>query len=428
MKIGIIGAGLTGLTAAYELSKKGHDVIVFEKENIPGGFASGFKNSHWEWQLERYYHHCFTNDNSILELAKEINFNFLRIRPKTATFINRKIYQLDSPVTLLKFPLLNPLQRLRMGISLALLRYNPFWKLTESKKASEILPKLMGKKGYELIWEPLFKNKFSTFKRQISLVWFWARVKKRTTELTYPEGGFQKFIEKLTEAIKKKNGLIFLNNEVVKIKENEKIFITTKTKNGELNNHQFDKIIFTLPSKLFIKINPSTPKTYREKLLKFKYLCVHNLVLRLKEPFLKNDTYWLNICDEKSPVTGVVEHTNFIDKKYYKNEHIIYLLNYLEKTDKRYKMDACELVNFYDSFLTKINKNYKKNIIGIKLFKDDFAQTIISTNYSKNILPFTTPFKNIYLANSSQVYPWDRGTNYAVELGKKIAKFVNKKG
>lgn len=427
MKIGIIGAGLTGLTAAYELSKKGHDVFVFEKGNAPGGLASGFKDDKWEWQLEKYYHHCFTNDNSILDLAKKIKFNFLKIRPKTATFINGKIYQLDSPITLLKFPLLNPIQRLRMGVSLALLRYNPFWRLTESKKASEVLPKLMGKRGYKLIWEPLFKNKFSNFKNQISLAWFWARIKKRTTELTYPEGGFQEFINQLSQEIHNKNGQILLENEVVEIKKNEKIVVTTKNKMAKLNNYQFDKIIFTLQSNYFAKIFPSLPKDYKAKLLKFKSLCVHNLILRLKSSFLDDGTYWLNICDSKSPITGIIEHTNFINKKCYKNEHIVYLLNYLEKTDKRYNMNADELICFYDSFLKKIKKDYKKNIIGLRLFKNEFAQTIISTNYSKNILPFTTPFKNVYLANVNQVYPWDRGTNYAVELGKKVAKFVNKK-
>ena len=31
---------------------------------------------------------------------------------------------------------------------------------------------------------------------------------------------------------------------------------------------------------------------------------------------------------------------------------------------------------------------------------------------------------NVFLANIQQVYPWDRGTNYAVELGQKAAKLI----
>jgi hypothetical protein len=50
-----------------------------------------------------------------------------------------------------------------------------------------------------------------------------------------------------------------------------------------------------------------------------------------------------------------------------------------------------------------------------------FAQPIVTTNYSRNIPSLITPLPGIYLANIQQVYPWDRGTNYAVELGSKVA-------
>ena len=42
MRIGIIGAGMTGLTAAYHLSKAGHEVIIYEHAPFIGGHASTF--------------------------------------------------------------------------------------------------------------------------------------------------------------------------------------------------------------------------------------------------------------------------------------------------------------------------------------------------------------------------------------------------
>jgi len=59
MHVAIIGAGLTGLTAAYELQKKGHSVQIFEKEFLPGGLAMGFQRDNWEWPLEKHYHHIY---------------------------------------------------------------------------------------------------------------------------------------------------------------------------------------------------------------------------------------------------------------------------------------------------------------------------------------------------------------------------------
>ena len=83
-----------------------------------------------------------------------------------------------------------------------------------------------------------------------------------------------------------------------------------------------------------------------------------------------------------------------------------------------------EMLKMFDPYLKKINPNYSKNIIDYELFKTLFAQPVITTNYSKIIPPLRTPLKNVFLANMEQVYPWDRGTNYAVELGQRIAELT----
>ena len=70
MKVGIIGAGITGLTSAYDLSKAGHDVVVFESSNQLGGHASTFEVQ--GTPLERGYHHWFTSDDDILTLMEEV--------------------------------------------------------------------------------------------------------------------------------------------------------------------------------------------------------------------------------------------------------------------------------------------------------------------------------------------------------------------
>lgn len=424
MKIGIIGAGFTGLASAYYLSKQGHTVTVFEKDTKPGGLAIGYNEKEWKWTLESHYHHWFTNDKSVLSLAREINHTVIIKRPKTSSFVKNNIYQLDSPLSLLSFPELSLLNRLRMGFALSLLKYNPIWKPLEKFRAEPYLRTMMGKRGYELVWKPLMDNKLGKYSNSVSLAWFWARIYKRTPRLAYPEGGFLQFAQHLQKEIIKRGGVFNYDTEITKLSSDENPTIEFKKQNNNLKTAQFDKIIVTVPSPLFIKISPSLPEAYKESLGKLKGIGAINLILRLSEPFFKEGTYWLSMCDIKSPILAIVEHTNFMNKKNYNNEHLLYLGNYMETNDKRFSMNEKELLKLYHPWLAKINPRYERSIINSKLFKAPFAQPIIPRNYSKHIPSFRTPLKNVFLVNIQQVYPWDRGTNYAVELGKKIADAI----
>lgn len=425
MNIAIIGAGFTGLSAAYQLVKKGHSVTVFEKESFPGGLAVGYTEKGWDWTLEKAYHHWFTNDTAVLSLAKEINHKVFIKTPLTNWYVNGKIYQFASLKAALTFPLLSPFERTRQLFALGILRVNPFWKPLEKLKTQASMKKLMGKKTYEMLWEPLMKNKFGIYFKDISLAWFWARIKKRTESLAYPEKGFLDFSDHLAKVIEKKGGIVHFDTEILSLNPKTKQVQITFNKNGVMHDESFDKVIVTLPSFHFLKLAPTLPQDYKEKLLKLKGLGASNLILRLKKPFFNDNTYWLSIADDSSPIMAIVEHTNFMDKKNYNNEHLVYLGNYLSSTDKNYLKNEEELLRDYDPFLVKINPDYKENLIDYKLFKVPFAQPIIPPNYSKMIPPFKTPLSNVFLANIQQVYPWDRGTNYAVELGEKVAELVN---
>lgn len=419
MKIAIIGAGFSGLAAAYTLVKKGHTVTVFEKDSAPGGLAIGYQETGWDWTLEAFYHHWFTNDDAVLDLARQLHYPVIIKRPKTSSYIDNAIYQLDSPLTLLTFSKLPLFDRLRMAAVLGVLRYNPWWQPLEKVTAVKILKKTMGRKAFDMLWGPLLKGKFGSYTKDISLAWFWARISKRTTSLAYPQGGFLRFAQTVAEAIKKQGGNIVYNAAIEKIEE---------TKNGVSLGKSygtFDKVIVTLPSFAFIRLAPQLPQDYTKKLLNLYGLGADMLILRLKNPFFSDGTYWLNVCDENAPVLAIVEHTNFMDKKQYNNEHIVYLGNYLPREHENFSLTAEQLLKKFDPYLQKINPEYKSSLIGIKKFSTPFAQPIIPINYSKMIPPFETPLKNVFLANMQQVYPWDRGTNYAVELGEKVAHLIS---
>ncbi|KKR71552.1 MAG: hypothetical protein UU81_C0002G0015 [Microgenomates group bacterium GW2011_GWC1_41_8] len=420
MNIAIIGAGFTGLSVAYRLLQSGHNVTIFEKDPQPGGLAIGYQEKGWEWTMEAFYHHWFTNDASILGLAEELNFPVIIKRPKTSSLIDGKIYQLDSPRTLLSFAKLSFSERVQMGVVLAFLRFNPFWRPLEKVSATKFLSKTVGKNAYELLWKPLLMSKFGKYTESISLAWFWARIVKRTTNLAYPKGGFLRFAQHLAKVIQKKGGSIQYNVSVENISE----------KNGKVSlgkQGTFNKVIVTLPSFAFLKLAPSLPSDYQKSLMQLKGLGAVVVIMRLKRPFFTDGTYWLNVCEPGAPILAVVEHTNFMDSKHYNNEHLIYLGHYLPKEHTYFSLSAEDLLKTLDPFLRRLNPEYNKSLIGLKKFSVPFAQPIIPINYSRQVPSMITPFQNVYLANIQQVYPWDRGTNYAVELGEQVAGVIMKK-
>lgn len=419
MKIAIIGAGFTGLSAAYFLSKKRYDVSVFEKEKTPGGLAIGFKNNNWDWYLDRYYHHIFTSDMNIRKLSDEIGIKIIFTRPKTKSLIDHKIYSFDTPMDVIKFDKLSLVERLRMGLVLAYLKINPFWQSLENISADNFLPKFMGNNPYRVLWEPLLSSKFGEYKKEIPLSWFWARIKKRSAQLGYPEGGFQNLANRIEARLKNRGVKFYFQTEVKEIRKESNKF--------KISDFYFDKVIFTPSCEVFLKMVKDLPKDYVSRLKKLKTLAFLNLVLILKKQFLADGTYWLNVCNKNYPFLSVIEHTNFIDKKYYGNQHLVYIGKYLDTNDPILSKSPSELLEIYDPYLKKINPTYRFSLIAYHLFADFYAQPVITLNYSKIIPSLETPIENLSLANMQQVYPWDRGVNYAVELGERVANEILQK-
>ena len=420
MKIGIIGAGFGGLSAGYLLSKEGFDVTIIEADEKPGGLAVGFKEPGWKWSIEKHYHHWFYSDWAIRNLAKEVRHKVIFERPKTSTYIDGEVYQLDSPTSLLRFSKLPMLDRLRIGAVLGYLKVMPDWRSLEAITAERFLKKYMGEVSWRILWQPLFEKKFSEYANKIPASWFWARIKKRSAKLGYPQGGYLSFAETLSKRIEDNGEIIY--KTIVK---------SIETKNGgfevvtDKEKFDFDRVICTLPSSLFLKVTKNLPERYKERLMGLKGLGAINLMLSLKKQFLDDGTYWLNVNERDFPFLGVIEHTNFMNKGYYGDEHMIYVGNYLPVGHRYYQVSAGDLLEEFLPFLEKINPGFSRKWVNkAYLFKTPFAQPIIPLNYSKKVPPISTPIKNLYLANIQQVYPWDRGTNYAVELGEKAADLV----
>jgi protoporphyrinogen oxidase len=141
-------------------------------------------------------------------------------------------------------------------------------------------------------------------------------------------------------------------------------------------------------------------------------------------------SYWLNLpaetadkAESEFPFLALVEHTNYIDKKHYGDDHILYCGDYVTPDHRYFDMEKEELVQLFAGQLHKFNPDFQVDWIRKSwLFRAKYAQPVPELNHSKNIPTIETPVRNLFFASMSQVYPWDRGTNFAVEIGRLAAE------
>ena len=427
MKIAIIGAGFSGMAAAYDLCKAGHKVTLFEAADHAGGLASGFKEPGWDWSVEKFYHHWFASDKHMLGLIKELGWEdkVLFPRPLTVMHYEGKFYPFDSIVKALLFPGLGfGINKIRFGLVGVFLRLTNNWRALEKYTVDEWLRKWAGKKVYELMWEPLVTGKFGErHTKQVTMAWMWARLKARTTRLGTFEGGFQHFADLFADRLREMGVEIRLEMAVTSIERAEGSGLVTVRSD---KTEAYDKALVTLSPEAMSRLVPSLPEVYLHGLRSMKSMGAVVVVAALKHQLSEEGYYWYNLPKSAGyPFLALVEHTNYVGADKFGGDHIVYMGDYLEPEHEFFRLSQEELLERFLPSLKKFNPKFEREWVRKAwLFRTAYAQPVPLVNHSKNIPAIQTPVEEIYFASMSQVYPWDRGTNFAVEIGRRAARLM----
>jgi protoporphyrinogen oxidase len=429
LNIGVVGGGLTGLTAAYRLSVKGHRVLLFERNPYLGGQASTFVVE--GTPLERYYHHIFTGDSEMIGLLEELGLSDSTdwLASKVGIFYQGEIYDFVTPFDLLRFKPLGLWQRLRAGLVTLYLQRFGNWRELEDFTAQEWIRRYAGEQAYEVIFQPLLRAKFGEYSDRVTMSWLYSKFKDRVGSrskglaremLGYMKGSFQPFIDALADGIRSRGGEILTGTAVDRLAVDGSGLVVTAA--GE--SWPLERVIATVPSFVFLEIAPDLSAEYANRLREVSYQAAMCLVLKLRRSLSR--IYWLNISDASFPFVGAIEHTNLIPPENYNGKHILYLSNYVSNSDPLYSASAQELLDRYLPSLRRISPDFDLDWVEeMWLYRDDAAQPIITCGYSGRIPPYETPVKGLYLANTTQIYPQDRGMNYSVRLGRTVSELVH---
>ncbi|OGL34600.1 hypothetical protein A3F65_00690 [Candidatus Saccharibacteria bacterium RIFCSPHIGHO2_12_FULL_47_16b] len=431
--IAVIGAGYTGLVAGVRLAEAGHKITILERGDQIGGLASGFKVE--GSSLERGYHHLFRTDKYIINMADELGIGD-RLKwydSSLSIYYGRKLYPFMTAFDLLRFAPLSFIGRLRLGLVAIYLKYTKNWQQLENVTAYEWMKKWVGKEVTKVIWEPLLIGKFDKYYDKVSMAWLWARVYTRANsrvkgelaeKLGYFEGGFQVFTDALAKKLDELNIKVRTEQEIAKIisLSNNKVQINFISSKPEIYN----VCLVTTPSHIFAKLiesNRQAKPSYINKLKSIDYLGARLLIFSSNQDI--SEYYWHNINDVNLPFLVFINHTKLVGKDLYNNKNVYYIGVYLPHDHRFFNLDDRKLEKLWFDGLKQIFPNFKESEIREKHhFRFANAQHIVDVGYSKKIPLHETPLPNIYLANFSQVYPEDRGTNYAVRDGQRIADII----
>ena len=426
MKIAIIGAGYAGMSAAFDLAKAGHQVTIYEAADTVGGLGRGFSDPKWDWTVERFYHHWFASDNHMLGIIEELGLSdkVLFPRPYTVMMHKGKWYPFDSILQALIYPGLGwGVDKLRFGLVGVYLRLTKNWQSLEKVTVDSWMRKWAGDRVYEKMWEPMLIGKFGKHYKDVPMSWFWARIHARTTKLGTFEGGFQAFANAFAEKLRELGVEIKLNVRVTSIKRKQ---AQVAVVSGEVGEQGYDQALVTTSPRAMARLVPDLPENYLGELLNLKQMGAVVLVAALKHQLSEQGYYWFNLPKaEGFPFLALVEHTNYVSPTHFGGEHIVYGGDYLEPGHAYFHMNADELMDYFAESFARINPEFERDWVRKAwVFKADYAQPVPQLNHSQHIPAIKTPLDGIYFASMSQVYPWDRGTNFAVEIGRRAARLM----
>lgn len=434
---------MTGLVAARELQRAGWSVAIYERWPEVSGQASAFDVGGGVW-LDRYYHHLFQSDSDMIHLHNELLPGELEWHASTVgMFSGGRTHPFVSPVDLLTYSPLAPFDRMRLGLAtLRLMRRND-WEAMDDEPVLDWLRANCGDAALDKVWRPLLLGKFGEDADRVPLAWLWSKLTLRRQKLGgdaaskemlgYPRGSFRPICLVLDRHIRELGGEIHVDREVVKVRRDGNGFVlhcappkayrqpvgAARAEAGR--EARADAVLFTTPTYVTRRL-VDWPSDFAERLDDWTYKAAVVVVLELREQFTK--TYWTNIVDPHMPFLGVIEHTNLVPAERYPARYL-YVSNYVARGSELTQLTTDELVRRYVPALARMHRGFSADdILRAWSFKEDAAQPVPRLGNRRRILPFESPVPGAYIANTTQIYPEDRGTNYSVRLGRDIARAI----
>lgn len=422
----VVGAGLTGLVAAHRLAAAGWRVTVYERYPEAGGLVATFDAG--GERLECFYHHLFTTDDDYVALAEEIGLGgeIEWLPSRMGIYASGRLWDFGTPASLLRFAPLPWIDKLRFALSTLYLRHRDDLARFETVTAHDWIVENSGQRTWDVVWGPLMRQKFAARAEDVALAWLWRKIYLRGRSrsraglgeaLGYMRGSFGRLVDVLVDRLRESGVDLRFASPARRLRPSGD-GIEVETRAGV---HRHRVVLFTAaPDELLRVAGDQLQADPAQELTRLESTAALCLVLELDRQL--QPYYWLNVADEAFPFGGVIEHTNYVPPSRYGDRRVVYLSKYVFTDHPLWRSREAEVWEAFRGWLGRFNPEFSDDwILKRHLFRAEYAQPVVPCGYSQMLPPFDTPLAGLHHACMAQVYPEDRGQNYAVRAGNQAA-------
>lgn len=429
-RVVVVGGGLAGLAAAYDLSRSGFQVVVLEAAPDFGGLASSFRlEGH---PVERFYHFICAPDRALVELVSEVGLEdkLHWRRTRTGFYHHGRHYPFGTAASLLGLTPVPLTQRIRFGLHVLQSRYRKEWRSLDRVPARTWLIDAIGRDAYEVIWDPLLRVKFGPFHEQISAAWLWHRIwrvanSRRSLfapdEFGYLEHGSATLVDHLVQWLRgRPNVEVRVSSPVAPLTVTDGRVTEVRTATDTI---PCDAVISTVALPALGRLVPNQHDAYFTNVRGVEYIGIVCALFSLTRSLTPN--FWTNTNDPRISFNGIIEQTNLNENLQKAGLNVLYIPFYLPTSEPRYSAPDEALIEEYTGMLTLVNPAFDATWIKEShVFRTPYAQPVFSTGFADRMPAHRSSVRGLYVTDSTQFYPEDRTISAAITQGRKVAAMI----
>jgi len=427
--IGVLGGGITGLTAAYYLLSAGHKVTLVEASERVGGLTSFLDFGFFYW--DRFYHCILTSDRWLRELLEDLKLTpeLCWKETKVGFYADDRLHSLSNGWDFLTFPVLSLWEKLRLALGIIYVSRIRSGRVLENIPVATWLRRVFGRGNYEKLWAPLLRCKLGACREKASAAFIWATITRLFStrdrnggreRLGYVRGGYRTVLARIVQEIEQMGGEVVTGSLVHRVEGRADGAIDFVTDRGTI---RFDAAIVTTPSPVFSRLAPSLPEPYHDRLNATNYLGMVCVVLVLKKqltPF-----YVLNLADQDVPFTGVIEMTNLVSLEETAGHHLVYLPKYTAPDDRLFEASDDEVWATFRTHLARICPEFSEDDVERRIvLRERLVQPLPVLRYSDLVPSMRTGIANLFLANTTQIVNSTLNNNEMVRIARRAVDAV----